>query len=399
MRIQENFTMALKNLQSNIVRSTLTMLGVIIGVMAVIVMVSLGEGAKKQVTENITAMGSNLLIIFPGRGLNQGGSFGAGTALNNDILPSLQNCSTYITAISPEARGRALVTAGPNSYQTSIVGSLTTYLKARNYQIGSGVFFSDEDIRARRKVAVLGSYVADQIFPNADPVGQEIKIGALRVKVIGVLQTKGQSGFGNNDDLVLMPLTTVESRVNGNKNLSSIYIQVQDDKAMDLVNTQLVNTLNIYFKGDDTKYNVRNQAEILQSMQQATQTFTFLLAGVAAVSLLVGGIGIMNIMLVSVTERIKEIGIRKAIGAPKEEILALFLIEAITLSVAGGLIGILLGWVLSNVVSSVSGWSTVITFSSILVSFIFSILTGLFFGVYPAYKASGLHPIDALRYE
>ncbi len=399
MRFRENFFMALKNLQSNMVRSTLTMLGVIIGVMAVIVMVSLGEGAKQQITQNISAMGSNLLIVFPGRGQRQGGSFGSGTNLTNSALPIIQSSSTYISAVSPEARGRGLVSAGPNSYQTSIIGCMFSYLQVRNYQINSGVFFSDEDIRARRRVTVLGSYVAEQLFPGENPVGREVKIGTLRVKIIGVLESKGQSGFGNNDDLVLMPISTVQTRINGNKNLSSIYIQIQNEQAMDMANTQISNALLNFFKGDDTKYNIRNQAEILSSMQQTTQTFTFLLAGVAAVSLLVGGIGIMNIMLVSVTERIKEIGIRKAIGAPKEEILALFLIEAITLSVTGGLIGIGLGWLMAAIVGGVSGWQTVITLSSVLISFGFSILTGLFFGVYPAYKASGLHPIDALRYE
>jgi putative ABC transport system permease protein len=399
MRIRENFSMALKNLQSNVVRSTLTMLGVIIGVMAVIVMVSLGEGAKKQVTQNITAMGSNLLIVFPGHGQMQGGSFGGGTTITNATLPVIQHSSNYISAISPEARGRGLISAGPNSYQTSIIGCMTSYLQVRNYSIDSGVFFTDEDIRARRRVAVLGSYVVDQVFPGENPVGREMKIGTLRVKIIGVLKSKGQSGFGNNDDLILMPITTVQARVTGNKNLSSIYIQIQNEQAMDLANTQISNALLAYFKGDDTKYNIRNQAEILSTVQQTTQTFTFLLGGVAAISLLVGGIGIMNIMLVSVTERIKEIGIRKAIGAPKEEILALFLIEAITLSVTGGLIGIGLGWLMSTVVASVSGWQTSITLLSVMISFIFSIFTGLFFGVYPAYKAAGLHPIDALRYE
>jgi putative ABC transport system permease protein len=399
MRFRENFFMALKNLQSNMVRSTLTMLGVIIGVMAVIVMVSLGEGAKQQITQNISAMGSNLLIVFPGRGQRQGGSFGSGTTLTNSALPIIQSSSTYISAISPEARGRGLVSAGPNSYQTSIIGCMFSYLQVRNYRVNSGVFFSDEDIRARRRVVVLGSYVAEQLFPGENPVGREVKIGTLRVKIIGVLESKGQSGFGNNDDLVLMPISTVQTRINGNKNLSSIYIQIQNEQAMDMANTQISNALLNFFKGDDTQYNIRNQAEILSSMQQTTQTFTFLLAGVAAVSLLVGGIGIMNIMLVSVTERIKEIGIRKAIGAPKEEILALFLIEAITLSVTGGLIGIGLGWLMAAIVGGVSGWQTVITLSSVLLSFGFSILTGLFFGVYPAYKAAGLHPIDALRYE
>ncbi len=399
MRVSENFSMAIKNLRSNLVRSILTMLGVIIGVAAVIVMVALGEGAKQQITSNITAMGSNLLIVFPGRGQTRGGSFGGGNDLTNEILPVIQSSSTYISAVSPEARGRGLVKAGPNSFQTPVIGCTTNYLTVRNYQMDSGLFFSEDDIKARRRVAVIGSYTAEQIFPGVNPVGQEMKIGTLRVKVIGQLQTKGQSGFGNNDDLVLLPITTVQSRVLGNKNISSIYIQIKSDQLMDAANTQISSAMLAYFKGDDTKFSIRNQAEILSSVQQATQTFTLLLGGVAAISLLVGGIGIMNIMLVSVTERIKEIGIRKAIGAPKEEILALFLMEAVTLSVTGGLVGIGLGWALSALVAGAFGWSTSITFSSVLISFVFSILTGLFFGVYPAYKASGLHPIDALRYE
>ena len=399
MKVSEHFTMATKNIRSNLVRSLLTMLGVIIGVTAVIVMLSLGEGAKQSITQNITAMGSNLLILMPGQNRQRGQGFGSGNNLTTKILPIIQSSSTHIAAISPEVRRSALIKAGANSYQTSITGCTSDYLSVRNYQLASGVPFSDEDQRARRRVAILGSYVAEQIFPGVNPVGQEIKIGSLRATVIGVLATKGQSGFGNNDDLVLMPLNTVQQRLTGNKNLNTIYIQVESDQMMDLVNSQVNDALLKYFKNDDSKFNLRNQAEILSTVQQTTQTFTFLLAGIAGVSLLVGGIGIMNIMLVSVTERIKEIGIRKAIGAQKEEILALFLIEAVVLSVAGGSIGIILGCLLAKVMAGFMGWATVISVSSVFVSFIFSLFTGLFFGVYPAYKAAGMKPIDALRYE
>lgn len=398
MRITENFAMATKNLRSNLVRSFLTMLGVIIGVCAVIVMVSIGEGAKEQVTQTITAMGSNLLIVFPGRGMQHGGSFGGGTTLDNSILPVIQNASPYIAQISPEARGRLMAKTNVDSAETSVIGCTATYLSVRNYQISSGAFFSDEDVRGRRRVAVLGSYVADELYPNTNPVGQSIKVGTVRLEIIGVLKEKGQSGFGNNDDLILVPISMAQQRMFGSKNLSTIYVQAKNEQSMDTLNSQLYDALLNELK-DETKFTIRNQAEILSSVQQTTQTFSFLLAGIAAVSLLVGGIGIMNIMLVSVTERVREIGIRKAIGAQKEEILALFLIEAIVLSFAGGVIGVALGWLIAMLVSNLSGWATVVTFPSVLVAFSFSIMTGLFFGVYPAYKAAGLNPIEALRHE
>jgi putative ABC transport system permease protein len=399
MKISDNFWMATKNLRSNYVRSILTMLGVIIGVTAVIIMVGLGQGTQEQITKNLTAMGSNLLIVTPAMGnRSRGGSFGSGTSLTNDLVPFIQKCSPDIAGVAPEARAHAIVKVPGNSYSTSIIGCTPDYLIIRNYQLSSGTFFTENDLKSRRRMAVLGSYVAEQLFPGANPVGQEVKIGNLRVRIIGVLQTKGQSGYGNNDDLIMLPLYTVQQRINGNKNLNSIYIQVKTANAMDTVQNQINDTLFQKIK-DDTKYNIRNQAEILSTVQQSAQTFTMLLAGIAAVSLLVGGIGIMNIMLVSVTERIKEIGTRKAIGAQKEEILQLFLIEAILLSFVGGLIGIGLGWFGAALMSKFMEMNVLITLPSILVSFGFSILTGLFFGVYPAYKAAGLNPIEALRYE
>lgn len=405
MKITENMVMAVKNLRSNLVRSLLTMLGVIIGVAAVIVMVSLGEGAKQQVTSRITAMGSNLIMVFPGsRNSGQrGGSFGSTNTLTNDILPVIQNSSPYISNIAPEVRKGGLVKTNSDSVQTSVIGSTVAYFSMRNFQIASGSLFTEDDVKSHRRVAVLGSYLAGELFPNINPVGRELKIGTdvgtLRVNIVGVLEEKGQSGFGNNDDLLIIPVTTMQQRITGNKYISTIYVQAQNEQYMDTVYNQLYDLLLKEFKGDDTKFALRNQAEILATVTQATQSFTMLLAGIAAVSLLVGGIGIMNIMLVSVTERIREIGIRKAIGAQKEEILALFLMEAVALSVTGGVIGILLGGLISVLVGQLFGWGATITASSVLISFVFSIVTGLFFGVYPAYKAAGLRPIDALRYE
>lgn len=397
MRYTENFTMAIKNLRSNLIRSLLTMLGVIIGVASVIVMVALGEGAKQQITSSITAMGSNLLMVYPNFS-GRGGSFGSGTSLDNKIIPVIETCSPYIEAVAPEARSRALVKSGANSMQTSITGCTTTYLQLRNYQISSGSFFSEDDLKSKKRYAVIGSYIAEELFPEKDPVGQELKIGKVRAQIIGVLEQKGQNGASNSDDLVLVPLTTMQQKMSGNKNLSTIYVKVNDEKNMDTVNNQLYEAL-LAELGDESKFRIGNQAEVLATVQQTTQSFTFLLAGIAAVSLLVGGIGIMNIMLVSVTERTREIGIRKAIGAQMEEILMLFLTEAVFLSVLGGIIGILLGGGLSVLVARFSGWSTAITPASVIVSFLFSFFTGLFFGVYPAYKASGLNPIEALRHE
>lgn len=398
MKVSENVIMALRNLSTNKARSLLTMLGVIIGVAAVIVMVALGEGAQQKVTKNITAMGSNLVMVFAGTGNNRGGSFGGGQALTNDLVKVIENAAPEIEVIAPEARSNFMVRVNDNSMQTSIIGCTILYFGMRNYQITEGRIFDESEMTARSRVAVIGSYVAEQLFSGVDPVGQDIKIGVFRFQVVGVLKEKGQSGFGNSDDLVLIPLTTAQQRLNGNRNLSTIYIQADSDKHVDTVYNQVYSVLLEEFQ-DESKYTVRNQAEILSTVQQTTQTFTLLLASIAAVSLLVGGIGIMNIMLVSVTERIREIGIRKAIGAQKSEILGLFLIEAVGLSLAGGLIGIALGWILAVLISKLSDWSAVISPTSIIVSFGFSIIVGLFFGSYPAYKAAGLSPIEALRHE
>ncbi len=398
MRFSENIAMAAKNLTANKIRSLLTMLGVIIGVAAVIDMVALGEGAKQQVTKNITAMGSNLVMVFPGMGSRRGGSFGGGHPLTNGLLPVIEKASPAIAAVAPEARSSMTVGTGVESMTSSVIGCTIPYFSLRNYQLAEGRIFSDSEVNGRRRVAVIGSYVASELFAGSDPLGQDIKVGVSRFQIIGVLKEKGQSGFNNSDDLVLIPLSTAQQRVFGNQNVDTIYIQADSPDQVDAVYNQVNAVLLQKFK-DESKFNVRNQAEVLSTVQQTTQTFTLLLAGIAAVSLLVGGIGIMNIMLVSVTERIKEIGIRKAIGAQKAEILGLFLIEAVGLSLIGGLIGISLGWLLAALISKFSGWPTLVSPVSIAVSFGFSILVGLFFGGYPAYKAAGLNPIEALRHE
>jgi putative ABC transport system permease protein len=390
MKITENAGMAMKNLQSNKVRSFLTMLGIIIGVGAVITMVSLGEGAKQQITSRISAMGSNLLTVSPGR--NSAGS------INNNTVSLLRDSSDYIQAMAPAVRGEKLTETGNNSLQTSITGCTPDYATVRNYQVAYGHFISDEECSSRRRVAVIGSYVASQLFPGENPVGEEIKVGGVRLEVTGVLTEKGQSGFGNADNLVMMPLPTAQERIFGNHNLSEINIQVKSEEYVNYTCEQVKKVLMDDLK-DENKFNVNNMAEVLSTAQDMTGIMTMLLAGIAGVSLLVGGIGIMNIMLVSVTERIREIGIRKAIGAQPEEILVLFLIEAITLSVIGGIIGIVWGGTLAVLIGKMIGWVISVSLTAVIVAFFFSLLVGLFFGVYPAYKASGLNPIEALRHE
>jgi putative ABC transport system permease protein len=401
MRASENIMMAVRNILSNKIRSFLTMLGIIIGVGAVIAMISIGEGAKSKITDSITAMGSNLLIVTRGRGGRggRGGGFGqAAVSLGQKEVELIHNSSSHIKTIAPEVRTNQTVAYGGNSMNTTIQGCTVDFLSVRNYRVALGRFFSEDEIARRRKVAVIGSYVAGELFPDSNPLGAVIKAGRLRLEVVGVLAEKGQSGFNNSDDLVLVPLAMVQQKLIGNKDYQSIYIQVENEEFINSTYDQVYTALLGHYK-DEEKFNLRNQAEILAAVQESSQTFTLLLAGIAAVSLLVGGIGIMNIMLVSVTERIREIGIRKAIGARKEEILSLFLIEAVMLSLSGGLIGILLGYLAAKIMANFSGWTTTVTWSSILLSFAFSIAIGLFFGVYPAYKASGLNPIEALRHE
>lgn len=382
--------MAVKNLKSNKVRSFLTMLGVIIGVGAVIAMVSLGEGAKQQITERINEMGSNLLIVTPTRnGLN---------SINNNTVEVVKSASPFIQTVAPAVRGEKVVEAGGESIQASIIGCTPAYGEVRNYHVKIGRFFNGEENNSRHRVAVIGSYIAQELFPGTNPVGESIKIGNVRAEIVGILTEKGQSGFGNVDNVVLLPLSTAQQRIFGNANLSEINIQVKAGEYINAAYEEVHRVLIDKFKDED-KFNINNMAEVLSTAQDMTRTMTMLLAGIAAVSLMVGGIGIMNIMLVSVTERIREIGIRKAIGAQPEEILVLFLIEAVTLSLIGGGIGIFSGAALAILFGKLIGWTITVSMTAVAVAFIFSLLVGLFFGVYPAYKAGRLNPIEALRHE
>ncbi|NLG85187.1 MAG: FtsX-like permease family protein [Firmicutes bacterium] len=395
MRVRDNLWVAFGALLGNPLRSFLTALGVVIGVGAVIVMVSIGEGARARVTEQIQSLGSNLLMIAPGR--MERGAWGSRTVLTSDLVPVVAACPS-ISRVAPEASGMRQVSFGEASIMTNITGVTADYWEVRKLKIGSGTLFGEEEVREARKVAVIGADVATELFPHQDPIGQKIKVGRVKFTVIGVAAPRGQAGFFSQDDVVYIPLTTAQRRLFGNKRIRMIYAEARSEELMDQAAAEIREALLAELE-DENAFVINNQADILSTAQQMTQTLTLLLAGIAGVSLLVGGIGIMNIMLVSVTERIKEIGLRKALGAQEKEIMTQFLYEAATLSLLGGGIGFLLGSLGAAGLSAAFGWRTVISPSAVVVAFGLSLFVGIFFGVYPAGRASRLDPIEALRHE
>lgn len=407
MSFWESIRIALKSLKANKLRSFLTMLGIIIGVGAVIAMISIGQGAQQMVTSSIQGLGSNLLIITPGQGEQRGPLSGGGESVDSLTMQDLEAVTRKVNMVNqaaPELSTNATVVYGNKNTPTSITGTLPEYEAVRNVHTRVGRFFSDNEVAGRAKVAVLGPAVVENLFgdPNANVIGKTIKIKNLLFTVVGVLESKGSSGFFNQDDLILVPITTVQSRILGVDHIRVIYADVKNVDYMNIVSEQIREILRKQhgLSGTETDdFNIQNQADILSSAESVTQTFTFLLAGVAAISLLVGGIGIMNIMLVSVTERTREIGIRKAIGAKGRDILSQFLIEAVMLSLVGGIIGTMLGIALSTLISGVAGWDTIVTPGSIMMAFGFSAGIGIIFGVFPSRKAANKNPIDALRYE
>ena len=401
----ESVKIASNALVSNKLRSILTMLGIIIGVGAVIAMVSIGMGVRDKVETSIASLGSNLIMVSPGAASSSGVRQAAGTntTLTLKDAQAISREVVGIGAVAPSVSKQYQIVAGNMNWTTSVQGTTPEYLDVRNLTVQSGSFITSQDVDVRNRVAVIGATVANNVFANVDPVGQSVRINNAPFKVIGVLEAKGQSAGGQDqDDIIIIPLTTAQERLMGITYVQTISVQAANADTVDQVQEGITNVLRSRHritgdKSDD--FTVRNLASVMATAQETTTSITMLLGSIAAISLLVGGIGIMNIMLVSVTERTREIGIRKALGAKYSDILMQFLIEAVVIGVIGGLMGIALGIGISYTISSFAGWKTVITPLPIIVSFGFSVGIGLFFGLYPARKAALLNPIDALRYE
>jgi len=402
MRIASTLTISFRALRRNILRSSLTALGIIIGVGAVIAMVSIGNGAKAQVEAQIASLGQNIITVFPGTATTGGlrGGWGSASSLTPEDAMAILNEIPGVVAVSPELRDRAQVQASGLNWNTQILGEGLDYLSIRTWPLRDGNMFGEHDLRSFAKVAVIGKTVADQLFPNDDPVGKDIRIRNIPFRVLGVLEPKGFNFFGQDqDDAVIIPYTSHLRRVTRRTNLNSILIQAVSPEMMPAIQEQVTDLLQQRRQGREPDFTVRNQIELAEAATATTKTMTMLLGAIAGVSLIVGGIGIMNIMLVSVTERTREIGIRLAVGAHGREIMLQFLTEAIVLSALGGTLGILLGIGSAQLMAHFNGWATLISTDAIIIAFAFSAAVGVFFGFYPARKAAQLDPIDARRYE
>lgn len=401
----ESIKIALDGLKANKLRAILTMLGIIIGVAAVIAMVSIGMGVRSKVESSIAGLGSNLLIVTPGTGPSSGAKQAAGSAitLSGKDAEAILREVAGVNLVAPSVSRQYQVVYGNQNWTTSVQGSTPDIVGVKSFSLESGTFFSNQDVESRARVAVLGKTVADNLFGGMNAVGQSIRINKAPFRVVGVLSSKGQSAGGmDQDDTVIIPLTTAQERLIGITYVQNINVQAASTEVIDQVQsdiTALLRTRHHIAANAPEDFTVRNLVAVMATAGEATNTITLLLANIAAISLLVGGIGIMNIMLVSVTERTREIGIRKALGARFRHILLQFMIEAVVIGVTGGIIGILCGIGAAMAISLVAGWQTVVSLPAILLAFFFSVMVGLFFGLYPARKAALLDPIEALRYE
>ncbi len=405
MLYSESMRMALTALLANKLRSLLTMLGIIIGVGAVIAMISVGMGVRKNVTDSIASLGSNMLVIMPGSA-NRGGvrsAAGSTITLKYDDAEAIRKRVRNIDYVSPTVSGSYQIVYGNQNWNSSVTGVTPDYMSIQSLKVQSGSFITESDMSKRNRVAVIGTTVASNLFGTENPVGKNIRVNNAPYKIIGVLAAKGQSSMGRDqDDVVIIPLTTAQERMLGITYVQSINVQVTSQDKMDQAQSEIETLLRQRHRitgGKEDDFTVRNLTSLMETMSQTTGMITLLLGSIAGISLIVGGIGIMNIMMVSVTERTREIGIRKALGATFRNIMMQFLIESVVISVIGGMIGIVLGCAASMAISVVGDFSTVITIAPILISFFFSVGIGLFFGIYPARKAAKLDPIEALRYE
>ena len=393
-----------ESIRKNKMRTLLTMLGIVIGVGAVIIMVAVGQGAQRGIANQINALGTNLLVITAGASNTSGVSQGAQAfnRLTIDDAEKLKREGTLFAGVTPGVMTRVQVLAGGTNWRTTINGVSTDWQTVRDWQTSSGDFFTDNDLRGMRKVALIGQTVADNLFPGVDPVGSQIQIRNEPFDIVGVLAKKGQNAVGQDqDDVVIMPYTTAQTRLSGNTRIWQILVSAtsqQDITAAQQEATEIMRESHKIGDGDDD-FTVRNQTEIANAAQGTTKIMTWLLASIASVSLIVGGIGIMNIMLVSVTERTREIGIRMAIGARGSDVLTQFLVESIVMSVLGGAVGLVVGIGGASLVARFTGWSTEVPVAAVALAIGFSAAVGVFFGFYPARKAAALDPIQALRYE
>ncbi len=406
--IYATLKISLKALRANKMRSALTMLGIIIGVGAVIAMVAVGTGASRRISEQISSIGSNLIMILPGATTAGGVRMGAGTQPTlsiGDAEAILKECSAVANA-APVLNGVAQVIYGHQNWSTGIVGTTPDMLEVRDWGLSAGRPFTEQDVKSATKVCLLGQTVVENLFGDENPIGHIVRIKNIPFVVIGVLDRKGQSPIGQDqDDTIYVPVTTAQKKLFGTTfpgMVRIIMVKAKSTEDLDRASKQITELLRQRHhigQKQENDFTVRNLTQMLQTQEQSTRIMTILLGAIASVSLIVGGIGIMNIMLVSVTERTREIGIRMAVGAKTWDIRLQFIIEAVTLSLIGGIIGIITGMVSSGIISTMAGWPTIVSPFSIFLAFGFSGLVGIFFGFYPAYKASLLNPIDALRYE
>jgi putative ABC transport system permease protein len=397
---------AAQSIRKNKMRTLLTMLGIVIGVSAVIVMVAIGNGARQQIESRINSLGTNVILVMPTASNKGGASQGAGSynKLTVEDADKIKREATLVAAVSPVAAAAAQVIGGEGNWRTRINGVSLDYFVIRNWNTSSGQLFTDADIRSGRKVALLGATVAKTLFPGSDPVGAQVQIGHVPFTIVGVMQAKGHSGGGGDeDDIVFMPYTTAENRLTGRENLGHILVKAFSASQMPAAEEEIAGIMRESHKlnpsGAEDDFFQRNQTEVIEAVTSTTRTMSALLAAIASISLVVGGIGIMNIMLVSVTERTREIGIRMAIGARGRDVLNQFLVESIAMSVMGGLVGLVVGYAGATLLRHVTGWPVATPLSAVLIAVGFSAAVGVFFGLYPARKAAALNPIEALRYE